>query len=60
MSASAVTPTGRGAAHRLIGPEVRDEQAAAGVRHVLDIGDDRVASLRCFFGDQVVAAVSWS
>jgi hypothetical protein len=40
-------------------PQVRDEQAPADDRHVLDIGDDRVASLRCFFGDQAVPDESW-
>jgi hypothetical protein len=40
-------------------PQVRDEQAAADDRYVLDIGDDRIASLRCCFGDQVVPDESW-
>lgn len=30
------------------------------VVHVLDIGDGRVASLRCFFGDQTMTDEFWS
>lgn len=30
------------------------------VVHVLDIGDGRVASLRCFFGDQAMTDEFWS
>jgi hypothetical protein len=44
----------------LSAPHVRDEQAAADDRHVLDIEDDRVASVRSFFGDQAVPDEPWS